>query len=77
MIFCNSESLRNLFFLFYIKFKNHKIKHRQIGYCTSMQISNNLTKKNKNKKTCKAKCYHTTTIELKDSMLCLKSQDIT
>ena len=29
MIFCNSESLGNDFF-FYIKFKNHKIIHRQL-----------------------------------------------
>ena len=42
MIFCNSESLGNDFFFFYIKFKNHKIIHRQLDIvlpCRYLTIS--------------------------------------
>ena len=83
MIFYNSESLGNdFFFFFYVKFKNHKIIHRQLDIVLpSRYVTISLIQIcKKKKKTSRTKCYHTTTIELKDSqisMLCLKSQDIT
>ena len=82
MIFYNSESLGNDFFFFNLKFKNHKIIHRQLDIvlpCRYVTISLiQICQKIKNKKPSRTKCYHITTIELKDSqisMLCLKSQD--
>ena len=83
MIFCNSKSLGNDFFflIFTLNLKNIKLYIDILdivlpcGYITISIIQ--ICKKKKKKRT---KCYHTTTIELKDSqlsMLCTKSQDIT
>ena len=58
----------------YIEFKNHKIIHRQIGYCNSLRTSISFTNTNLQSNS-RTKCYHTTTIKGQSNQ-CVVSQDV-